>query len=85
MFVEEIGRLEATEREDVMEIMTSWAEREAKTLILRLLNRRVGTVPASIGSQIDRLSLTQLEALGEALLDFSSLSDLEVWLTEQRR
>jgi hypothetical protein len=31
-------------------------------------------------SQIEVLSLTQLEALGEALLDFSEASDLLAWL-----
>jgi hypothetical protein len=33
--------------------------------------------------QVDHLSLAQLEALGEALLDFSKLSDLKAWLLEQ--
>ncbi|OKH36616.1 hypothetical protein NIES2119_16435 [[Phormidium ambiguum] IAM M-71] len=58
-------------------------EDEAKSLILRLLTRRVGEVPDSLRSQIETLSLTQLESLGEALLDFSNLSDLEVWLAQQ--
>ncbi|MFB2833567.1 DUF4351 domain-containing protein [Floridanema evergladense] len=35
--------------------------------------------------QINTLSITQLELLGEALLDFSNLSDLEVWLTQQEQ
>ena len=34
-------------------------------------------------SQIDRLPIAQVEALGEALLDFGSLADLEVWLAAQ--
>jgi len=58
-------------------------EDEAKSLILRLLTRRVGEVPESVRTQIETLSLTQLESLGEALLDFSNLSDLEVWLAQQ--
>lgn len=58
-------------------------EDEAKSLILRQLPRRVGEVPESIRVKIDTLSLTQLESLGEALLDFSNLSDLETWLTEE--
>jgi Domain of unknown function (DUF4351) len=32
-------------------------------------------------SQIQVLSLEQLEALAEALLDFSTLADLESWFT----
>ncbi|MBD2311303.1 Rpn family recombination-promoting nuclease/putative transposase [Desertifilum sp. FACHB-1129] len=58
-------------------------EDEAKLLILRQLTRRVGEVPEAAKEQINSLSLTQLEALAEALLDFSNLSDLEIWLAEQ--
>jgi predicted transposase/invertase (TIGR01784 family) len=50
------------------------------SLVLRLLNRRVGEVPAESQAQIQGLDLSQLEELGEALLDFSSLEDLLVWL-----
>ncbi|WP_392479642.1 DUF2887 domain-containing protein [Nostoc sp. C110] len=61
------------------------AIREAKeegerTIILRLLNRRMGNIPDVLLSQIQGLSVEQLEALGDALLDFSSLADLEGWL-----
>jgi predicted transposase/invertase (TIGR01784 family) len=58
-------------------------EDEAKSLILRLLTRRVGEVPESVRTQMETLSLTQLESLGEALLDFSNLSDLEAWLAQK--
>lgn len=34
-------------------------------------------------SQLDTLTVPQLESLGEALLDFTSLSDLEAWLAVQ--
>lgn len=55
-------------------------QEEAKTFVLRLLTKRFGEVPSDLNSQIARLSLEQLEALGEALLDFVSLDDLAVWL-----
>ncbi|MBN3939838.1 Rpn family recombination-promoting nuclease/putative transposase [Nostoc sp. NMS9] len=48
-----------------------------RTIILRLLNRRVGNIPDTLLSQIQQLSVEQLEALGDALLDFSTLADLE--------
>ncbi|MEH1858334.1 MAG: Rpn family recombination-promoting nuclease/putative transposase [Nostoc sp.] len=54
-----------------------------RTIILRLLNRRVGNIPDTLLSQIQGLSVEQLEALGDALLDFSSLADLEGWLQGQ--
>lgn len=55
---------------------------EAVSLILRLLNRRLGEISSTLGQQIRELSLEQLETLGEALLDFTSLTDLTTWLLE---
>ncbi|AUB40229.1 putative transposase YdaD [Nostoc flagelliforme CCNUN1] len=52
-------------------------------LVLRLLNRRIGEIDASLIERIKSLSLEQLENLGEALLDFSSVADLETWLNQQ--
>lgn len=49
-------------------------------LVLRLLNRRFETIAPELQTQIEGLSIPQLEALGEALLDFSTLSDLTTWL-----
>jgi hypothetical protein len=54
-------------------------EGEAR-LVLRLLDRRVGELSPEVRSQIQSLSLPQLESLGEALLDFSQPSDLQDWL-----
>ncbi|MDG2991577.1 Rpn family recombination-promoting nuclease/putative transposase [Candidatus Synechococcus calcipolaris G9] len=51
-----------------------------RALILRLLTRRVGPIPESFATQINHLSLEQLESLGDALLDFSELNDLEKWI-----
>ena len=56
------------------------ALREAQALILRLLTRRIGDVALALQSQVQALSLAQLEALGEALLDFSEPADLVNWL-----
>jgi predicted transposase/invertase (TIGR01784 family) len=55
---------------------------EAVSLILRLLNRRLGEISSTLSQQIRELSLEQLETLGEALLDFTSLTDLTTWLSE---
>ncbi|MEH1853211.1 MAG: Rpn family recombination-promoting nuclease/putative transposase [Nostoc sp.] len=51
-----------------------------RSLIFRLLTRRVGELPQDVHESIETLSLEQLENLGEALLDFISLADLQVWL-----
>ena len=53
------------------------------SLILRLLNRRVGSVPDTQIQQIGGLAVEQLEELAEALLDFTDLADLVDWLAQQ--
>lgn len=57
-------------------------EIEARSLIIKLLNRRLGNIPDVLLSQVHALSLEQLEALADALLDFSTLADLEGWLQD---
>lgn len=58
-------------------------KQEALALILRLLPRRIGPVTPQLQEQIRSLSVPQLEDLGEALLDFSSETDLINWLATQ--
>jgi len=60
---EAIGRQEGRRREE--------------HLILRQLHRRIGAVPQAQQTRIGALSIEQLEALGEALLDFIDLADLD--------
>ena len=55
-------------------------QQEAITFVFRQLTKRCGELPSELKSQIEKLSLSQLETLGEALLDFVSLDDLAVWL-----
>jgi Domain of unknown function (DUF4351) len=49
-------------------------------LILRQLTRRLGQVSPGAKVQVRALLLPQIEALGEALLDFSVPDDLRDWL-----
>jgi hypothetical protein len=49
-------------------------------LILRQLNRRVGTIAIDLQEKIKALPLEKLDLLGEDLLDFSGLEDLLGWL-----
>jgi predicted transposase YdaD len=55
-----------------------------RTLVLRLLNRRVGLLDSGTTAQVEQLSLEQLENLGDALLDFQTQADLPHWLEAQR-
>ena len=52
-----------------------------RSLVLRLLDRRVGKLPDTLQIKVQSLSLAQLETLGDALLDFADISDLSAWLS----
>jgi Domain of unknown function (DUF4351) len=51
-------------------------------LVLKLLVRRVGKISVEVERQVRSLSTEQLDLLGEALLDFESMSDLLTWLQD---
>ncbi|WP_446379789.1 DUF4351 domain-containing protein [Coleofasciculus sp. E2-BRE-01] len=53
-------------------------------LIIRQLKRRLGEVEPVLIERVRRLPIAQLEALAEALLDFSEVSDLVDWLEQLR-
>ena len=116
----QIANIEPKQKEQVMEIVTSWMEKgleqgkelglqlgkelgkeegieigreegmqlgkelgkqeEAASFVLRLLQRRFGDLSQSQKELIQGLSAKRLEELGEALLDFNSITDLKKWL-----
>ena len=49
-------------------------------LLLRLLSKQFGKISDRSIQSIKKLSLEQLEYLGETLLDFSAITDLDNWL-----
>jgi predicted transposase YdaD len=53
-------------------------------LIIRQLNRRIGEINSELIAKIQKLSLEKLEMLGEELLDFTKLDDLESWLNQNQ-
>ena len=86
--------LEADDRELIMRLEPLYQRNREKAkeegrqegeqhLILRLLNRRVGEIDALLIERIAGLSIEKLENLGEALLDFSTVADLELWLNQE--
>jgi predicted transposase YdaD len=56
--------------------------RQEIALILRLLTRRCGNLTIAKQEQVRLLPIDILEALGEALLDFRGIEDLDIWLRE---
>ena len=53
-------------------------------VILRILKKRFGSLPERVREEVSALATERLEGLGEALLDFESLADLQSWLAENR-
>jgi predicted transposase/invertase (TIGR01784 family) len=59
-----------------------WRVEEARGLVIRLLTRKLGNVSPSLLAKIQTLSLERVESLGEDLLDFTSIANLEQWLSQ---
>ena len=59
-------------------------QEKALAIVTRLLRHQVGTVPPAQLLKLEAMESEQLEDLAEALLDFSSLSDLEAWLAQHQ-
>ena len=55
---------------------------EAAAMTLRQLQRRCGSLPPEQQTRIQTLSLSDLEALADALLEFQSFEDLLAWLSQ---
>ncbi|MGL5794988.1 MAG: DUF4351 domain-containing protein [Waterburya sp.] len=88
-----LSTMELKQQEQIMELTTSWKEqgrvegrqegqKEGQVAtILRQLNRKLGTLPDAIALQVQSLESTQLDALTEDLLNFQTLDDLQIWLS----
>ena len=95
IFQRELSKIEPHKREQVMEIVTSWMEKGIeqgieqgakqgkRSLVVRMLRKRLETLDPQMETRIAELSGEQLEELAEALLDFHVVSDLNNWLDVQ--
>ncbi len=88
-FEQEVAKIKVgNEKEQVMQIVTSWMEQgieqgeQKATLksVLRVLNRRVGSLGTDVHERLEDLSVSQLEDLLDAALDFDQMSNLIGWL-----
>jgi predicted transposase/invertase (TIGR01784 family) len=70
---EQRGRMEGEQRGRIE------GEQQEKALVLRLLTKKIGNLTPVIQSQVNGLGIALIEALGEDLLDFSSIDDLQQW------
>ena len=87
-FQAEIGTLIKEEKEEVMQIVTSWMEEgietgiergieREKNLILRLINKKFGEIDRELETEIRSLNIEVIEALGEAIFDLNTVENLQ--------
>jgi predicted transposase YdaD len=67
------------------ETLQEGRQEQGMQLIIRQLTRRVGELSPEVRSRLTTLSLSQLDTLGEALLDFNRIEDLNHWLQVHTR
>jgi predicted transposase/invertase (TIGR01784 family) len=83
-FQTEIDTMEREQQEAIMQTLTSWEERGMekgqRSLVSTLLEQKIGQVPENLKTKIADLPTQQLQALAIALLNFSTLAELEAWL-----
>jgi hypothetical protein len=98
MFRADLDAIAKPEQEQVMQLTTSWKEEGIQeglqqglqqglqlgeaNLLLRQITRRFGKPESLVESRIRALPIEKLEALGDALFDFTLLTDLEAWLEQ---
>lgn len=70
--------IEMTARQEAME--QGRQEGRKQSLILRLLTKKLGELDESYVARVFTLSSEKLELLGVALLDFTTMADLDAWL-----
>jgi len=70
-----------------MELSTAYLEWEHKTLeqgqqnmIIQQINYRFSEIDSSLIQQVRRLTSEKLTELGRAILNFSTVTDLQQWL-----
>lgn len=68
-------------------MMTSWEEEGLKKgvqreidFVLRLIKKRFGSLRETTEKNVRTLPIEKVEELGEALFDFKSPNDVELWL-----
>jgi hypothetical protein len=95
----EFAKLTPAEQEETMGLISSWEQKGIEKgieqgieqgqhagkedLIARQIERRIGSVSPQVVERLTQLSTAQLDELGVALLDFTSVADLEKWLARQ--
>jgi hypothetical protein len=95
LLAEQVAKIEGRQKEDVMQIVTSWEQRgieqgierersasliQRGSLLVKQLGRKLGKVSVKLEKAVMGLSSDQMDELGLALFDFEGVEDLRVWL-----
>jgi flagellar biosynthesis/type III secretory pathway protein FliH len=59
-------------------------EQGARDLVLRQLRTRLGSLPANLAKQVNRLDDAAMLELGDALLDFTQPADAQRWFARRK-
>lgn len=84
--IEEVDKLQKKEffffdQEGGIKLAHQEGKKEERiTLILRIINRKIGEIAPEIKAQIERLSFDDLDILADDVLEFDSLENLTNWL-----
>jgi Uma2 family endonuclease len=81
---EQIAREREQLRRRELEEQLAQEIRSRRAFILRLLTRKFESIDELILTNVQNLTIAQLESLGAALFDFGSIDDLITWLGNQR-
>lgn len=84
IFQTQLSTIELEEQEKIMQLTTSWKE-EGKLegqieTIVRLLNKKFGSISEEVTAKIESLAIAQLDRLTEELLSFETTEQLTQWL-----
>ncbi len=66
--------------QEIKEEVQEEAREATANIMIRLLTKRLGEIPQEARSSVAGLPMNMLAELGEALLDFTSVADLQAWL-----
>ena len=79
------GRLEGLQEgrlAGLQEGLQEGRQEEAANLVLRLLTRKLANLSETMVKRVKKLTIPQLENLGEALLEFTQIGNLETFLSK---
>jgi hypothetical protein len=79
-FMKTMQEIDTIYRAEMSQARLEGRQEERSALIIRQLNRRVGSLSIDLQERVKALRLEPLGLLGEDLLDFTGLEDLVAWL-----